>query len=625
MTDRKRQNADSSASSRKQRGRVITTWRDVFREAPYPQYFAGLNEATDLNHRSFFRFISPPYNKRDYWEDVWVGQILKIVQNTDVQPVKEQHQRLTNEWEQRGFHDDVWLEFLAEERTRLNEELNVTNQMNAKVKAVNQLNAAMGNLMENAVEAFSTSQEGSQENIEEKQGQTVILEYFEDSFDLEQDPELNHILEEDSAEIRSEAEVVLSGGAGSRGAAETVSLHDVELPSSDPCDPSFTTELASNGTIEEEPEPVRLDRLVGPGTLSCTRTGEADYINDEGCNVSSVLMRYRREQIEDSSFLENSDVENILSLNFIFFGDCLHPLREQYRKMLKTDLAATEVALIIEWSQAAVHVEPDDAKATLCEIFARGAALKSPVFTCLDEMCGTGALWSSVILNTDNEDSHIARFVRPFVESMFGNFRNCKLCWTRDRIVTGKVCTGEMLQPDFMLCSVSKPQYTFMVGEVKKFEENDEMCHRDRVKLFTQMKMSLDGLLDAGVDGPVIGILAHRHRVEVWSLTLPFEALYLPTLLGAFDLVLSRFSFASTIVMFPPLLAARAAVADMVARFTSRRKRVKPVKTSWRRGTYHVKPQEIDPGVTLNEEVRFLWEEEMELRASMEAETEKVK
>lgn len=155
MTDRKRRNVDSSAASKKQRGRVITTWRDVFREAPYPQYFAGLNEATDLNHKSFFRFITPPYNKRDYWEDIWVGQILKIVRSTDVQTVKEQHQRLTTEWEERGLHDDVWLEFLTDEHTRLNEELNLTNQMNAKAKAVTQLNAAMGNLMENAVEAFS--------------------------------------------------------------------------------------------------------------------------------------------------------------------------------------------------------------------------------------------------------------------------------------------------------------------------------------------------------------------------------------------------------------------------------------------------------------------------------------
>ncbi|KAF9915251.1 hypothetical protein BGZ65_000830, partial [Modicella reniformis] len=125
------------------------------------------------------------------------------------------------------------------------------------------------------------------------------------------------------------------------------------------------------------------------------------------------------------------------------------------------------------------------------------------------------------------------------------------------------------------------------------------VCHKDRHKLFTEMKICLDGLLDVGVDGPVIGILAQRHRVEVWSLTLPYEALYL----GAFDLVLSRFPFASTIVMFPPLLAARAATADTLARFASRRKRAEPIKFTWRRGTYHVKPLGIRPDITLKEKV----------------------
>ncbi|KAF9333407.1 hypothetical protein BG006_003678 [Podila minutissima] len=488
-------------ASKKQKARAISTWRDVFRDASYSQYFAGLNEATDLNHADYFRFIKPPYNKRDYWENVWVGQILKTVQRTDVQCVRQQHRRLKIEWEERGLHDDIWLKILAEEYKRRDEEHNLGNQMNAMTKAATQIDAAMSSLVEDAMKAF----------------------------------------------------------------AALIGL----------CDPTAATEVLSDGIFEEkEPEPMRWDRLVGPGSLSCTRTGEADYINDEGRNISGVLMRYRPEQIEDSSFLENGDVEELLSLNFIFFKECLRPLCEQQREQWKTEQAASQAALI-----AAIHVKPDDAKATLCEVFARGGALKSLVFSCLDKTCGTGALCSSAVLNTDNEDSHIARFVRPFVEPIFGYFPNCK---TRDVIETGNVRTGEMLPPDFMLCSISKTQYTFMVGEVKKFEENDKMCHKGRHKLFTEMKMCLDGLLEAGVDGPVIGILDQRHRVEVWSLTLPYEALYLPTLLGAFDLVLSRFSFALTIVMFLPLLAAQAAVADTLARFASRRKRAQAIKSTWR-------------------------------------------
>ncbi|KAG0197174.1 hypothetical protein BGX28_009308 [Mortierella sp. GBA30] len=614
MSHKKRRQVDASASSKKQKARAISNWRDVFRDVPYSQYFAGLSEARDMNHADYFRFIKPPYNMREYWENVWVGQILKIVQSTDIQCVHQQHRRLTIEWEKRGVHDDVWLEILTEEFKHCDEELNLVNQMNAKKKAVTQIDAAMNCLIDNAVEAFSTSQE-------------ELLEKLGDDLDPELDSEFSYMPGgETEDDIGSEFEAVSSSGTEGQDTTESVGINDLQLPSSDPCDPTVTTELLSDGTIEQEPEPVRWDRLVGPGTLSCARMGGADYVNDEGRNISGVLMRYRQEQIEDSSFLGHGDIEKLLSLNFIFFKECLRPLREQQREQWKTELPTTQLALIVEWSQAAVHVEPGDIKATLCEVFARGGALKSPAFSCLDEMCGTGALWSSVVLNTDNEDSHIARFVRPFVESIFGFFPNCKLCWTRDVMETGNVRTGEMLQPDFMLCSTSKPQYTFMVGEVKKFDGNDEVCHKDRHKLFTEMKMCLDGLLDVGVDGPVIGILAQRHRVEVWSLTLPYEALYLPTLLGAFDLVLSRFSFASTIVMFPPLLAARAAVADTLARFASRRKRAEPIKSTWRRGTYHVRPQEIKLDITMKQEVQLLWDEEEEagFEAEKEAEAEEV-
>ncbi|KAF9993428.1 hypothetical protein BGZ65_011036, partial [Modicella reniformis] len=113
MSDKKRLQVDSSTSNKKRKARVL----------------------------DYFRFIAPAYNNRDYWEDVWVEQILTTIQSTDVQCVYEQHRRLTIEWEERN---DVWLEILAEEYRRRDEEHNLTNQMNA----------AMGNLDEIAVEAF---------------------------------------------------------------------------------------------------------------------------------------------------------------------------------------------------------------------------------------------------------------------------------------------------------------------------------------------------------------------------------------------------------------------------------------------------------------------------------------
>ncbi|KAG0005932.1 hypothetical protein BGZ65_009778 [Modicella reniformis] len=173
------------------------------------------------------------------------------------------------------------LEILAEEYKRRDEELNLANS-----------------LIENAVEAFRTSQE----------------EILGDDFDPEQDLKFNHMLGEDP-----ENDIVERGRK-----PENFGMHDLQLPSSDAGDPSVTTELLSYGTIEE-PE----------------------------------FVRY-------SSALEPSHAR-----------ECLRPIREQQREQWKTELAATQVALIVEWSQVAVYVKPGDAKATLCEVFARGGTLKS--------------------------------------------------------------------------------------------------------------------------------------------------------------------------------------------------------------------------------------------------------
>lgn len=156
-----------------------------------------------------------------------------------------------------------------------------------------------------------------------------------------------------------------------------------------------------------------------------------------------------------------------------------------------------------------------------------------------------------------------------------------------------------------MLTTVSSPHQTVLVAEVKKFDTAQLECDRDRVKLFVEMKRCLDGLLTSGVDGPVVGLLAQRHRVEVWALTLPYEAVYLPTHLGSFDMILSRFYFGALHVVCPPLLAAQAAVTSTMSRLTSGRRR-KPIKAAWTRGTYNVEPMELKSDISVRQEARGL-------------------
>ncbi|KAG0348618.1 hypothetical protein BG004_004649, partial [Podila humilis] len=201
----------------------------------------------------------------------------------------------------------------------------------------------------------------------------------------------------------------------------------------------------------------------------------------------------------------------------------------------------------------------------------------------------TAALWADKLLVRDNEDSFTERFCKPLINAFFGQFEDTRLCWSRDALKTGDRDAGERLFPDIMRCTTTSPGHTVFVGEIKKFDVSELECQGDRVKLFVQMKRTLDSMLDYGVDGPGIGILVQRHRVEIWSMTLPYEALYMPTHLGSFDLILSRYYFGALVALTPPLFAAKAAVEDTLARVKDG---PHPLfsKKEWRRGTYHFEP-----------------------------------
>ncbi|KAG9063600.1 hypothetical protein KI688_004485 [Linnemannia hyalina] len=157
----------------------------------------------------------------------------------------------------------------------------------------------------------------------------------------------------------------------------------------------------------------------------------------------------------------------------------------------------------------------------------------SPIVLTAQNLMVTTALWADALLVCDHEDSFTERFCKPFVNAIFGQFEDTQLCWSKDALKTGGRDTGERPYPDVMLCTTTSPGHAVLVGEIKKLNASEHECQRDQVKLFIQMRRALDSLLDYGVDGPVIGILVQRHRVEIYAMTLPYEALYMPTHLGS--------------------------------------------------------------------------------------------
>ncbi|KAG0229639.1 hypothetical protein BGW41_002908 [Actinomortierella wolfii] len=372
-------------------------------------------------------------------------------------------------------------------------------------------------------------------------------------------------------------------------------------------DPTFNTDDLSDGSTHEDDVPVAISRLVGPGTRSSKLSRKSLYYKGNVC-ISERLMAYRRKQVEDESFLQDHQVDNILALNFIFHDDHLQDLRAAEKKRWEYTLKQDDLTLIMDIAMMCTMQERAEALKQLYRIAHERDAILSPIILTAQNLMATTALWADKPLVRDNEDSFTERFCKPFVNAFFGQFEDTRLCWNRDALNTGDQDTGERLFPDIMLCTTTSPGHTIVIGEIKKFDASELECQRDRVKLFVQMKRALDSLLDYGVDGPVIGILVQRHRVEIWAMTLPFEALYMPTHLGSFDLILSRYYFGTLVVLTPPLFAAKAAVEHTLALIKDGPHPLLS-KESWRRGTYHFEPVVLNEDLSVKKEAKTLRQE----------------
>ncbi|KAF9972581.1 hypothetical protein BGZ73_004282 [Actinomortierella ambigua] len=290
-------------------------------------------------------------------------------------------------------------------------------------------------------------------------------------------------------------------------------LFGPDFLSSDPIDTSLCSDTLSQGTIEEL-VPVDIDRMVGPGTLSIHLTGDNDYWLDDK-NISEQLVTWRREQVDNESFLTDHDAQEILSLNFIFDHHLVKRLQEQER-----------------------------------------------------------ALWSYQL----SENDHAFILQVP-------------LDYGRDALKTGALDTGETLYPDCMLTTVSSPQQTLLVAEVKKFDATQQECDWDRIKLFVEMKSDKYQYAQVPVRQKILAKYQHNSVYRYQSL----------------------FYFGALRVVCPPLLAAQAAVTSTMSRLTGDRKR-KPLKAIWTRGTYNAEPMVLKSSASPQQQARELRQEARGLR-----------
>ncbi|KAF9125701.1 hypothetical protein BGW39_007204 [Mortierella sp. 14UC] len=212
----------------------------------------------------------------------------------------------------------------------------------------------------------------------------------------------------------------------------------------------------------------------------------------------------------------------------------------------------------------------------------------------LENHIRSSCLWNNSILEAleskaINEDTFLDNAVKPIINGVFSDLPHVTIHWTRDRIRCGDFCSSEELL--FPNCHISVKNQSILVLEAKPSRATAQDYRDDRVKLMDELRLTTDGLLRRGMDEFVVGILVTGYKVEMFVMSLIYEACYVPVEFGTFTLVEGRFQIGGLLGAAAPLLAARAIVSKILA--DMRGVPGKPIKESLVRGTYHTKPLKI--------------------------------
>ncbi|KAF9912827.1 hypothetical protein EC991_008693 [Linnemannia zychae] len=373
-------------------------------------------------------------------------------------------------------------------------------------------------------------------------------------------------------------------------------IHSLDLLSSDSVDPDYHVGNVSVSSVDySDITPLIMDFLVGPGSVNPNPSGDSYYISNS-INISKILFALRKENVLTHTTMTYADGSDILSLNYIFFDKRLGPLRDERKKRWSRTLSEEGVQLVVSAAKEFAGKEFDECELAMRQLSGTvsAALVRSRIYSYILNLLSSRFLWQTPpFFDRTNEDTFTDRYYRPWINAFFGDLDGAALHWGRDKLECGDGVSQEVLIPDVMLTTTQQPVRTVLLCEIKKVGSSDQDKQRDYVKLFVEMKRSLDGLLRAGVDGKVIGILGQDFRVDVWMMDLPFEAIYLPTHLGSFDILFSRYQIGSLLAMAPPLMAARDVVKSTLEDLKALGRRQRSVKETWVRGTFNVEPNVI--------------------------------
>ncbi|KAG0341760.1 hypothetical protein BG004_005918 [Podila humilis] len=341
------------------------------------------------------------------------------------------------------------------------------------------------------------------------------------------------------------------------------------------------------------------NNLTGPGETSCRLTTKFKYVIG-GLDVSQLLMAARREMVKQQCTLKST--ADLLSLNFIFtktfLEDCLP--REIASRLSQQPVAnpgSEDIDLLLSCCLNVGSADYQQGRAFIKERAARRDSIAGDI---ISAYASSGVLRDNASKLAINENTYIEQSVKPFITGTFVQL-DFQEHWTIDPFPV-PTDYEERLYADFF---AEKDGLPFAVLEVKSPDADPDECGVDIRKMFLLMKLSLNCLLDAGVEDPVIlGMLVQDRRCEVFSMDIAYEAIYIPKAIGTFEIPENKLQLPLLLHALGPLTTAREIASNTLTKITSRsRRRTRVMKSLLTRPSFYLHgvhiPEPLAPAVAL--------------------------
>ncbi|KAG0318875.1 hypothetical protein BGZ99_005391 [Dissophora globulifera] len=285
-------------------------------------------------------------------------------------------------------------------------------------------------------------------------------------------------------------------------------LLDTNLPSSDPQDPDYYSEL---DLYESTTRVYDWNHLEGDGRHD-SKVDIAWIQNN--VEIGRDLMDFRDRVIQNNGGLEEPHEK--LAVNFVFLVEGDHQIRGLHTEVEDETWAAlcdatkdpvkplpkSTLEEVHWWAHFLARESPESFRTHL-----RGSPPNDPTLhSVLNLMVSSGQLWSD---QPCNEDTYLKARLGPFLETYLGNIAFTTGGWTQIQQDT-RNADYDLLVPDYSTITLAgRRELSVVLLEGKVASNRTFQIWDDRTKLGQEMKLALDSILKLlpGEDVSVVGIL----------------------------------------------------------------------------------------------------------------------